>query len=184
MLLNLASPIHSSVLSIKEKIARWINSRRVILVVSATTGHSVQQYLSLAENSHIQLIVVVAHKVGNPRWKPFDPQIRSEIERRGGIILHETMMGAISRIVPMLISKYLFPLFGYKERNWEELLAVGGRVCLQSAEIVVKGNLVKTGSTIIAVAGENAALALKVQECSPLRMALMDVIHRNDIQPD
>ena len=184
MQLSLVSPMHNSGFDIQEKIAKWIKHRRVTLVVSATTGNGVNQYLPLAENGHVKLIVVVAHRVGNPRWKPFDPQIRNEVERRGGIILQERMLWAIRRIAQLLISKYLVPLFGYREKNWEELLAVGGRVCLQIAEIVVKEHLVGKGSIIIAVAGEHAALALKIHDINPPRMALMDIIYRNDIQLD
>lgn len=171
-------------LDIAEKIRKWIEGRDVTLILSATTGYGLQPYFSLVENGHVKLIVVVAHRIGNPRWKPFDPKIRNEVEQRGGVILQEKILGAIWRLAPMLIAKYFVPLFGYREKNWEELLAVGGRVCLQITEIAAKENRIGRDSIVVAVAGEYAALALKIIEINPPRMALLDIIFRNDIQLD
>lgn len=173
--------MNNSVLDIKERVAKWINHHPVTLVLSATTGHSVKQYFPLVESDNVQLIIVVAHRIGNPRWKPFDPKIKNEIEQRGGIILQEKMLGAIRRVSSMAISKYLIPWLEFREKNWEELLAVGGRVCLQVAEMAAKENLITKGSTIVVVAGENAALALKLKNISPPHLTLIDIIHRNNI---
>ena len=82
----------------------------------------------------------------------------------------------------MIIAKYVVPLFGYREKNWEELLAVGGRVCLQITEIAIKENLIKEGDTAVAIAGENAALALKITRTRSPKMALLEVIFRPEIE--
>lgn len=176
--------MNDSALDIKDKIRKWIEGREVTLILSSTTGHGVQPYLPLVDKDRIKFIVVVAHRIGSPRWKPFDLQIRNKIEGVGGIILYEKALWAVWRIAPMLIARYLVPLFGYREKNWEELLAAGGRVCLQITEIAAKENFIGKGSIIVAVAGENAALALKVNNVNPPEMALMDIIYRNDIQLD
>ena len=166
------------------KIRKWIEGREATLVLSSTTGRGLQQYFPLVEDSHVRFIVVVAHRIGNPRWRPFDPQIKSDVERLGGIILHEKPLWAVRRIAPLLIARYCVPLFGYREKNWEELLAVGGRVCLQITEIAAKEKQIRENSVIVAVAGEHAALALKIKQVDPVKMALIDIIYRNDIQLD
>ena len=167
---------------IKEKIQDWINGQSVILIFAATTGLSVKPYLDFVQEHDLNLIVITAHKLGHPRWKPFDPQIRKQIEERGGKVVEERWLWAILRVAPLVVAKYIIPLFGYKEINWEELLAVGGRVCLQITEIAIKENLIKEGDTVVAVAGEDAALGLKITSTRPPKMALLEIIVRPDIK--
>lgn len=172
----------SNIFQIKEKIQDWINGRSVTLIFAATTGWSVKPYLDFVQEHDLNLIVVIAHKLSNPRWKPFDPQIRKQIEERKGRVVEEKLLWAIFRVTPVIIAKYIIPLFGYKERNWEELLAVGGRVCLQITEIAIKENLIKEGDVVVAVAGENAALGLKISSISPPKMAFLEIIVRPKIE--
>ena len=130
----------------------------------------------------MRVIAVTAHRLGNPRWKPFDPIVRQQIEELGGVVVEERAFWAVLRVAPMFIAKYVVPLFGYKEKNWEELLAVGGRVCLQITEIVIKENLIREGETVVAISGENTALALKITKAKPPKMALLDILLRPEIE--
>lgn len=174
--------MNSNILQIKERIEGWINGQTVALIFAATTGLGVKPYLDFVQEHDFKLIVVTANRFGNPKWKPFDPQIRKQIEERGGKVVEERWLWAILRVAPMVVAKYIIPLFGYKERNWEELLAVGGRVCLQITEIAIKENLIKEGDTVVAIAGENTSLALKITETRPPKMALLDIILRPEIE--
>lgn len=164
-------------LETKDKVRRWIGHQRTTLIVSSTTGHGVKHYLPMIHGP-IKLIVVAAHKIGNPHWEPFDPQVRKEVERCGGVILNEKMAWAVKRVLSILISR--FPFFMHKEKNWEELLAVGGRVCLQITEMAVKKDLVKRGEIVVAVSGKNTALALKIAGTKPPKIALQEVILRSE----
>lgn len=168
--------------NVRQKVEGWIGGRRVFLVMAATTGLGVRFYLDLSRQKNVRLIVVVANRLGNPRWQPFHPKIRKEIEEKGGVVVEEGPWEAVLRVAPMVVAKYIIPLFGYKQRSWEELLAIGGRVCLQIAEIAVRKNLIRKEDTIVAVAGRNTALALKVTNLDPPQMALLDIIFREDIQ--
>lgn len=176
--------MNHTVTSVKEKIQQWMEDRDVILILAATTGYGIRPYLHLAQERRIKFVVVVAHKIGNPRWRPFDRDIQDDVHRQGGIVLYEKAFWAVRRVAPMLIARYLVPFFGYKEKNWEELLAVGGRVCLQITEIAMKKNEVHEGDIVVAVAGEHAALALKINRVKPPHLALLDIIFRSDIQLD
>ena len=98
------------------------------------------------------------------------------------MVVEERAFWAVLRVAPMFIAKYVVPLFGYKEKNWEELLAVGGRVCLQITEIVIKENLIREGETVVAISGENTALALKITKAKPPKMALLDILLRPEIE--
>ena len=174
--------MNTDITYIKEKIEKWIDGQTATLVFAATTGLGVQPYLNFVKEHDLKIIVVTAHKLGNPRWKPFDPQIRKQIEELGGKVVEERAVWAILRVAPMIIAKYIVPLFGYREKNWEGLLAVGGRVCLQITEIAIKENLIKEGDTVVAIAGENTALALKITEARPPKMALLEIILRREIE--
>lgn len=174
--------MNSDISQIKEKIENWIDGKPATLIFAATTGLGVQPYLDFVREHSLRVIAITAHKLGNPRWKPFDPNIRKQIEVLGGTVVEERAHWAIFRVAPMIIAKYVVPLFGYREKNWEELLAVGGRVCLQITEIAIKENLIKEGDTTVAIAGENAALALKITRTRPPKMALLEVILRPEIE--
>ena len=174
--------MNGDILQIKEKIENWIDGKPATLIFAATTGLGVQPYLDFVRKHSLRIIAITAHKLGNPRWKPFDPNVRKQIEVLGGTVVEERAHWAIFRVAPMIIAKYIVPLFGYREKNWEELLAVGGRVCLQITEIAIKENLIKEGDTAVAIAGENAALALKITRARPPKMALLEVIFRPEIE--
>ena len=167
---------------IQGRIEQWIGGQMVRLIFAATTGLGVQPYLEFAERHNLRIIAVTAHRLANPRWKPFDPAVRRKIEALGGAVVEERMIWAILRVGPMLIARYIAPLFGYRQRNWEELLAVGGRVCLQVTEIAIKERLIGEGEKVVAIAGENTALGLRITSAWPPRMALLEIIHRPDIE--
>ena len=172
----------TTVLQIKERIEDWIDGQSVTLIFAATTGFGIQPYLDFIREHKLRIIAVTAHRLGNPRWKPFDSQIRKQIEAQGGKVVEEKWLWAILRVMPMVVAKYVIPLLGYRERNWEELLAVSGRVCLQITEIAIKANLIGEGNTVVAISGENTALALKITSARPPKMALLDVILRPEIE--
>lgn len=169
-------------MQIKEKIEDWINGQSVTLVFATTTGLSVQPYLDFIREHKLRSIAVTAHRLGNPRWKPFDSNVRQHIEELDGVVVEERALWAILRVAPMFIARYVVPLFGYKEKNWEELLAVGGRVCLQITEIAIKEDLIERGDTVVAISGANTALALKITSTRPPKMALLEVILRPEIE--
>ena len=173
---------YGDILNIKEKIENWVNGKTATLIFATTTGLGVQPYLGFVREHSLRIIAITAHRLGNPRWKPFDPNVRKQIEVLGGTVVEEKALWAIFRVAPMIIAKYVVPLFGYREKNWEELLAVGGRVCLQITEIAIKENLIKEGDTAVAIAGKNAALALKITRARPPKMALLEVIFRPEIE--
>jgi len=166
----------------KQKIEDWIGCKRVTLLFAATTGWGVQPFLEFARKHDLRIIVVTAHKIGNPRWKPFNSQIKKEIEHLGGVIVHERAFWAVQRIASMIIKRFKRPLFGYKQQNWEELLAGGGRICLQITAIAIKENLINQDETVIAIAGTKTALAFKITNTRPPKMALLDIIFRPDIK--
>lgn len=172
----------ADVLQIKEKIEGWVNGQSITLVFATTTGLGVQPYLDFIREHKLRVIAVTAHRLGNPRWKPFDPNVRQHIEELGGVVVEERALWAILRVAPMFIAKYVVPLFGYREKNWEELLAVGGRVCLQITEMVIKENLIKEGETVVAISGKNTALALRITSTKPPKMALLEIILRPEIE--
>ncbi len=167
---------------LKKKIEDWAQGRSVVFIFATTTGLWLQPYLGLMEKCKI--IAVVAHKLGNPRWKPFDPVMRQRIESLGGIVIEEKAFWAVLRITSMLMSKYVVPLFSFKAKNWEELLGVGGRVCLQITEIAIKENLVKENAIVVAMSGKNAALVAQVTCTKPVKMALLDIIVRPEVKFD
>ena len=167
---------------IKKKIKDWADDGTITLVFAATTGLGVKSYLDFIREHRLRVIAVTAPRLGHPRWKPFDSRIRQQIEELGGVVIEERAIWAILRVAPMLIAKYIVPLFGYKEKNWEELLAVGGRVCLQITEIAIKKSLIKEGETVIAISGESTALALRITSTKPAKMALLDIILRSEIE--
>ncbi|OGX37753.1 MAG: hypothetical protein A3G91_03775 [Omnitrophica WOR_2 bacterium RIFCSPLOWO2_12_FULL_50_9] len=65
-----------------------------------------------------------------------------------------------------------------KIRRWVE----NRKVVLQITHIAIKGNLLAQNDIVIAAAGDNAALALKINSIKPPQTALLDIIFRSDIQ--
>ena len=56
------------------------------------------------------------------------------------------------------------------------------KAVLQITHIAIKGNLLAQNDIVIAAAGDNAALALKINSIKPPQTALLDIIFRSDIQ--
>lgn len=168
-------------LSVKDKIQQWIEEQKVIIVIATTTGFGVEPYLSLIKERKVKIIAVAASRIGNPRWKPFDEGIKTQIEQSGGTVIVEKSHWAIIRIINTTLAKLLIPIFIPNLRHWEEILEVGGRICLQITEIAMKEYLIKEGETIVAIAGKDTALALQVVSIKPIKIALLDIIVRKNI---
>lgn len=165
--------------AMKEKIRTWIGEKNVVLVMASTEGTIVEEYADIIKKLNVKLIVVAAHRLGHPKWKPFASAMRKMVKEAGGTVIHERASFALYRIACLFMGKCLLPLVGYKEKNWEGLFEVSGRVCFQITEIAIREKAVQAGEDVIALAGPTA-LAFKVMQTSPPKLALMDIISRQE----
>lgn len=146
------------------------------LIIATTTGFGIGPYLSLVKERKVKIVAFAASRIGNPRWKPFDEGIKTRIEQSEGTVIVEKFHWAIIRIINTTLAKLLIPIFISNLRHWEEILEVGGRICLQIAEIATKENLIKEGETVVAVAGIDTALALKITSTKPQTLRIFLIL--------
>ena len=174
----------NNLVKIQEKILRWANGHKLNLVFASTTGNIVRRFLRLVESENIQTIVITHGKFRHPGWKRFDPKIKKKLENMGGVVLKERTRTAILRAIRTILAKYPIGSFGMREKIWEETMGIGGRVCIQMTEIAIKEKKIQLGELIVDIAGKgkgfNTIIVTKVIKTKPPRMALMDVITRDD----
>jgi hypothetical protein len=146
-----------------------------VLLVATTTGQGVEHYLELSRKHHVKVIAVAAHRLGNPRWKPFDPAIWLKIERQGGDVILETMPAVLKRVTGRLL-KPIIPFIKTKMDWAEQWLGISGRVCLQALEISANQKAIEQGQVILAMAGKSSIFLFEIKKTMPLQVGLLEMI--------
>ncbi|MBI2167037.1 MAG: hypothetical protein HYU34_02195 [Candidatus Omnitrophica bacterium] len=174
--------MNDSTSEVLRQAVEWARERQAPVLLASTSGVTAEKILSLLRDSKVPLTVVNHDGPSAPKDWWFRPDIRKKLRDAG-----HTVLSAKTGLIPPALARWVTKTFGIaaltgKDRALEEILGTGGRVCFKIAKQAIERGIVRTGEAVVAVAGRvtgaDTALALRVTQTSPPRMALLEIISR------
>ena len=171
-----------STFEVLRQAVEWSRERQAPILLASTSGATAEKILSLLRDSKVPLTVINHDGPSAPKDWWFRPDIRKKLQDAG-----HTVIPAKAGILPLVLARWVTKTFGIaaltgKDRALEEILGTGGRVCFKITRRAVEKGCLRSGETVVAVAGKIAgadtALALRVTQTSPIRIALLEIIAR------
>lgn len=171
-----------STLEVLERAVAWARQRQASVILASTSGATAEKILGLLADSKVPLTVVNHDGPSAPKDWWFKAEIRKKLRDAG-----HTVIPAKTGLIPPALARWVTKTFGIaaltgKDRALEEMLGTGGRVCFKIARRAVEKGIVRRGEAVVAIAGKvsgaDTALAFRVTQTSPPRMALLEMIAR------
>lgn len=166
-------------LAVLARALDWACERNAPLILASTTGVTAEKMLDLIGSQTIRLIVVTHEGPGSPVAWRFNPAVREKLAQRGAIVLPDKK-AFLTRMAVWFSKTFGVRTLTRRQAILEELLGVGGWVCLKLVKRALRKNLVRAGEVVVAAAGRvsgaDTALALRITRTRPLAIALLEVI--------